>query len=472
MAPIGETAGTDPVSPDAIGSYWLASCDDDLTPRPALTSDETVDVAILGGGFSGLWTAWFLLQADPTLSITIVERQFCGFGASGRNGGWCSPRLPINPAALTRRFGADTARAMLFAQQAMVDEVGRICEQEAINAHFNPAGVLTLARSARQVPSLRQSYDAYARLGMADVCELLDAGQAHEAVHATDVHGALRLRVGGTIHPGRLVRGLARALERRGVRIHEGTEVLQTSTGMQPALATTGGTLRARRAVLLAGEAFLTGLPDYRRRLIPMASTIMLTAPLTERQWDQVGWAGGECLSSYVHTTNYLTRTADGRILFGSRGAPYRYGSDMSETALRENANFGWIRDRLLEWWPSLEGVEFTHQWAGYLGIPRDWLPTVHFDSNHRIGHAYGYTGHGVITSAIAACALAGLVTGAAPDPHAPYLRERAPDWEVEPLRWAGIRYVQNAFLRMDLAEAAGKTPPLDAPLATFLGEP
>jgi glycine/D-amino acid oxidase-like deaminating enzyme len=356
------------LSPTDVGSYWLASTGDDLTLRAPLAGDETVDVAILGGGFSGLWTAWFLLQADPTLSIAIVERQFCGFGASGRNGGWCSPRFPINPAALTRRFGAETARTMLFAQQAMVEEVGRICEQEGIDAHFNPAGVLTLARSTGQVPSLRQSYDAYAKLGMADVCALLDADQAHEAVHATEVHGALRLRVGGTIHPGRLVRGLARALERRGVRIYEGTEVIQTSAGIQPALVTTGGTIRARRAVLLAGEAFLTGLPDYRRRLIPMASTIMLTAPLTDDQWDQVGWAGGECLSSYVHTTNYLTRTADGRILFGSRGAPYRYGSDMSETALRENANFGWIRDRLLEWWPSLEGYRVL---APMGGLPR-----------------------------------------------------------------------------------------------------
>ncbi len=460
-------------SPTDIGSYWLASCDDDLTPRPALAKDETVDVAILGGGFSGLWTAYFLLQQDPDLSIAIVERQFCGFGASGRNGGWCSPRFPINPSALTRRFGTATARAMLVAQQAMVGEVGRICEAEGIDAHFNPVGVLTLARSAEQLPSLRQSFDAYGKLGMADGCELLDAKQAQDAVHATDVHGGMRLRAGGTIHPGRLVRGLARVLERRGAKIYEGTEVLQTTGGMQPALVTSGGTIRARRAVLLAGEAFLTGLPDYRRRLIPMASTIMLTAPLSAEQWDKVGWAGGECLSSYVHTTNYLTRTADGRILFGSRGAPYRYGSDMCERALRENANFGWIRERLLEWWPSLEGVEFTHQWAGYLGIPRDWLPTVHFDPVQRIGHSYGYTGHGVITSAICARALTAEVIGRAPSAEAPpYLRRNAPNWEVEPLRWAGIRYVQNAFLRMDIAEAAGKSQPIDASLAKKLGEP
>jgi glycine/D-amino acid oxidase-like deaminating enzyme len=460
------------VSPADIGSYWLASCNDDLTPRPAVSGDDTVDVAIMGGGFSSLWTAYYLLRDNPDLSIAIVERQFCGFGASGRNGGWCSPRFPINPAALTRRFGAATARAMLVAQQAMIDEVGWICEQEGIDAQFNRVGVLTLARSAEQLPSIRQSYDAYCKLEMADACELLDAGQAQAAVHATDVHGALRLRAGATIHPGRLVRGLARALERRGVRIYEGTEVLQSETGIHPALVTSGGTIRARRAVLLAGEAYMTAQPGYRRRLIPMASTIMLTAPLTAAQWESVGWRGGECLSSYVHTTNYLTRTADGRILFGSRGAPYRYGSDMDEAALRENANFDWIRDRLTEWWPALDGIEFTHQWAGYLGIPRDWLPTVHFDPVKRIGHSYGYTGHGVITSAICARALAGLVSGRTPDPHAPYVREQAPNWEAEPLRWTGIRYVQNAYLRMDVAEAAGRRPPPDANLAKYLGEP
>lgn len=455
-----------------IGSYWLATCGDDLTPRPPLLADETVDVAIMGGGFTGLWTAYFLLQHRPDMSIAIVERNFCGFGASGRNGGWCSPRFPINPAALTRRFGAATARAMLLAQQAMVDEVGRICADEDLDAHFNPVGVLTLARSAEQVPSLHQAFDAYVALGMADGCELLDAEAAQAAVRATNIHGALRLRAGGTIHPGRLVRGLARLLERRGVRIYEGTEVLQSTAGMQPALVTAGGTLRGRRAVLLAGEAFMSSQKNYRRRLIPMASTIMLTAPLSADQWEKVGWAGGECLSSYVRTTNYLTRTADGRILFGSRGAPYRYGSDMDEAALRENANFEWIRDRLIEWWPSLANVEFSHRWAGYLGIPRDWLPTVHFDAGRRIGYSYGYTGHGVITGAICARALAGLVTGHAPDQHAPYIRDKAPNWEVEPLRWAGIRYVQNAYLRMDIAEAAGRAPPLDANLAKYLGEP
>lgn len=460
------------VSLDAIGSYWLASCNDDLTPRPALANDETVDIAIMGGGFSGLWTAYFLLQRDPSLSIAIVEQQFCGYGASGRNGGWCSPRFPINPSALTRRFGIKTARSMLLAQQAMVDEVARICAEEGIDAHFNPVGVLTLARSPDQVPSLQKSFDAYAKLGMADGCDVLDAGQAQDAVHATDVHGAFRLRAGATIHPGRLVRGLARVLEWRGVRIYEGTEVLHAMDGTAPALVTSGGTIRARRAVLLAGEAFMTSQTEYRRRLIPMASTIMLTAPLTPEQWNQVGWSGGECLSSYVQTTNYLTRTADGRILFGSRGAPYRYGSDMCETALRENANFGWIRDRLLEWWPSLEGITFTHQWAGYLGIPRDWLPTVHFDAERRVGHSYGYTGRGVITSAICARALAGLVTGQQPDADMPYVRKQAPNWEIEPLRWAGIRYVQNAFLRMDLAEAAGRQLPLDSGLAKYLGEP
>lgn len=459
------------ISPDDIGSYWLASCDD-LTRRPALAAEEVVDVAIMGGGFTGLWAAWFLLQADPDLSIAIVERQFCGFGASGRNGGWCSPRFPVNPAALTRRFGAETARTVLRAQQAMVDTVGRICESEGIDAHFDPVGVLTLARSAEQLPSLLQSYDAYARLGMTDGCELLDARQAHDRVHATHVHGALRLRAGATIHPGRLVRGLARAVERRGVRIYEGTEVTGTIEGSEPALVTRGGTLRARRAVLLAGEAFLTGQAGYRRRLIPMASTIMITEPLTAAQWGSVGWAGSECLSSYVNTTNYLTRTPDGRILFGSRGARYRYGSDMCETALRENANFDWIRDRLIEWWPALDGIAFTHRWAGYLGMPRDWMPSVHFDAARRVGHSYGYTGHGVITSAICARALARLVVGGAAAPDMPYIRRQAPNWEVEPLRWAGIRYVQNAFLRMDIAETAGRRAPPDAPIAKYLGEP
>jgi glycine/D-amino acid oxidase-like deaminating enzyme len=320
--------------PAAI-SFWLEDCGDDLAPRPALPGDRTVDVAILGGGFSGLWTAYHLLRARPDLEIAIVEREICGFGASGRNGGWCSPRFPVDAHALVARYGEATARAVMHAIADAVEDVGRVCEREGIDAHYRTTGLLSIARSEAQLAGLAAALATYQRLGMAEGARLLNKEQALARVHATRVHGGLHAPTGATVHPGRLVRGLARTVERLGATIFEKTAVTDIREGEDAALVTAAGEVRARIAVVAAGEAYLSELPAFRRTLLPMSSMIVLTEPLTRAQWESVGWRGGESLSSLVHTKNYLTRTADGRILYGSRGAPYHFGSAMSEAAVR-----------------------------------------------------------------------------------------------------------------------------------------
>jgi len=462
-----------PLLDPIAGDFWITTSGDDLTLRPALARDETVDIAILGGGFSGLWAAYYLLTAQPDLKVAIVERNFCGYGASGRNGGWCSPRFPLDAGALIKRFGVETARRTIGAQLEIVAEIGRICAHEGIDAHYRNTGLLSLARSEHQFHSLVGTLKTYQDLGLGDGNRLLSAGEAFDRVHATHVHGALEARAGANVHPGRLVRGLARTVERLGATIYESTEALKIDGGQNPTIVTDGGVITARKAVILAGEGYLTELPKYRRQLLPMSSMIALTAPLTPEQWKIVGWDRGESLSSQVHTKNYLTRTQDGRILFGSRGAPYLFGSRMSEGALREDAIYEWMRGCVLEWWPDLEGIAFTNAWGGYLGVPRDWLPTVHFDEASRIGHLYGYTGRGVSTSAMCAKLLAGLIGKQTSGLEGlPFHRTRAQSWEPEPFRWAGVRYIQSAFARIDEAESADKPRPIDAGFAEYLGEP
>ena len=199
---------------------------------------------------------------------------------------------------------------------------------------------------------------------------------------------------------------------------------------------------------------------------------IVLSQPLTPEQWADIGWQGGESVSSQAHTKNYLTRTCDGRILYGSRGASYLFGSAMPENTIRDEPVFEWMRGCVREWWPQLSGLTFTHAWGGYLGVPRDWLPTVGFDKDSRIATLYGYTGRGVSTSALCARLLSGLIGGWPTGLETlPVHRPRAPRWEVEPFRWMGVRYVQNAFARIDEAESAQRKRPLDARFAEFLGE-
>lgn len=450
--------------------YWLDDCGDDLARRPALTGDTTVDVAILGGGFSGLWTAYYLLRANPDLSVAVFEKHFCGYGASGRNGGWCSPRYPVLVDELVKHFGADAARATFRTQRATVEEVGRIVAEEQIDAHFVPGGMLGVARTERQWARLKAAYAAYDRLGLADDADLISADEARERIRVTAVLGAMHTRSGASLHPARLVRGLARAVERRGGRIYEDSAVTRVRPGQPAMLETAGGMVTARRAVVLAGEAYLAGLPDWRRQILPMSSMIVATAPLDAATWQAIGWQGYESLSSDAYTKDYLTRTRDGRILFGSRGAPYLFGSAMPESALAEPTLYDPIIANLRAWFPVLNEVPITHAWGGYLGVPRDGMPSVHFDPASGLANAFGYTGRGVATTALAGRALAGLIAGVpAMVPDLPMLRAPGARWEIEPMRWIGVRYIQNAFARIDAADFRDGSAPVDAKFAKAL---
>lgn len=450
--------------------YWLDDCGDDLTRRPALAGDESVDVAILGGGFSGLWTAYFLLRANPNLSVAVIEKHFCGYGASGRNGGWCSPRYPMLIDELEKHFGADAARATIQAQHAIVDDIGQIIAEEGIDAHFTPGGMLSVARTQRQLTALKATYAGYDRLRLADDTRMLSAEESNALINVTGVLGGMKTEAGASIHPARLVRGLARAVERRGGRIYEGTEVTGVRPGQPALLQTASGMVTARRAVVLAGEAYLSGIAAYHRQLLPMSSMIVATAPLDAATWHAIGWQGHESLSSGAYTKDYLTRTRDGRILFGSRGAPYLFGSAMPDVALADAALYGPIIANLRAWFPVLNDVPITHAWGGYLGVPRDGMPSVHFDPASGIGNAFGYTGRGVATTALAGRALAGLIANV-PEyiPDLPMLHAPGPKWEVEPLRWIGVRYIQNAFARIDAADIRDGSVPVDAKLAKTL---
>lgn len=450
-------------------SFWLETAGDDLTPRPSLGGSIDVDVAILGAGYTGLWTAYYLLKRSPDLRIALVERDIAGYGASGRNGGWCSSGFPLTAAMLHRRYGREAARALQIAMWDAVDEVGRVCAAEDIDAQYVKGGSLRIARGKGQVPAIRQAHAAYDELGLAHRYPLLSAAETRQRVRVTNAEGALYTPECAAIHPGRLVRGLARAVEATsGATIYERTEVTDFQPGNPgaslPRLVTRAGEVRAG-TIVLAGEAYLSRLPALHRQLIPLYSSIALTQPLTPAQWSQIGWEGHECISSNRYTVDYLTRTADGRILFGSRGAPYHFGSRIDDSYDRHPPTQQMIQRLVREWFPMLHGgpggYPFTHAWGGPVGMPRDWMPTVSFDRRSGVASARGYTGQGVATSNLAGRILADLVTGVASERAAlPMVGHRAPNWEPEPLRWLGARYVQWGYGRIDRrAERTGKSP-------------
>jgi glycine/D-amino acid oxidase-like deaminating enzyme len=318
---------------------------------------------------------------------------------------------------------------------------------------------------------IRGAFDGYSRLGLQDHYQILTADQAQERVRVTNVKGALFAKENASIHPGRLVRGLARAVENLGGTIYEATNVINFRDGDHPRLITPGGEVQAGRAIVLAGESYLSRFARLHRALLPVYSLIAATEPLTAEQWSVIGWAHSESLESCNYTVEYLTRTADGRILFGSRGAPYRFGSKISDDQDRHAETHARIQEMTQEWFPVLEGIRFTHHWGGPVGMPRDWMPMAAFDPTTKVATARGYTGQGVSTTNLMGRVLAELITGQHTDLSAlPIAQRSSPSWEPEPLRWLVVRYMQNAFLRIDAAGRGRRRKPIDASLAEYLG--
>ncbi|SCE72135.1 NAD(P)/FAD-dependent oxidoreductase [Micromonospora mirobrigensis] len=425
-------------------SYWLSSLDGPLTPRPQLPGDTDADVVIVGAGYTGLWTAYYLAGADPTLRITVLEAEIAGYGASGRNGGWCSALFPTSLPALARRHGRDRALAMQRAMQETVREVGRVVTAEGIDCDWRQGGTVVLARSEVQVERARAEVATAHAHGLTDAdLVLLDPAEATARCAADGVRGGTYTPHCAAVHPARLVRGLARAVERRGVTIVERTPV----TALRPGAAVTRhGTVRAP-IVVRATEGYTPALPGQRRALAPVYSLMVATEPLSEETWARIGLAERETFSDHRHVIIYGQRTADGRLAFGGRGAPYHFGSRVSPGFDREPRVFAALRRVLGELFPVLgPEVPVSHTWGGPLGVARDWAASVGLDRSTGLGWAGGYVGDGVGTSNLAGRTLADLIRGERSDlTDLPWVDHRSPRWEPEPLRWLAV----NAGLRL-----------------------
>jgi glycine/D-amino acid oxidase-like deaminating enzyme len=452
-------------------SFWLETAGEQLVPRPSLRGVAEADVAILGAGFTGLWTAYYLLKREPSLRVAVLEAEIAGFGASGRNGAWCNSAFPVSTGELARRFGREAARELLLEMRGAVEEVGRVAEREGIGAQYFRGGQLRVARGPSQLPGIADAYEAFRTLGLEDGLRLLDAEETARHVRITGAMGALYSPYCATIHPARLVRGLARVVERLGGEIFEHTAVTNYEGGASPRLVTRSGEVRAH-TIVLAGEAYLVRLRKLRRQVLPVYSLIVLTEPLSEARWAEIGWEGRECVASNRYTIDYLSRTADGRILFGGRGAPYHYGSRIQDEYDRHDPTHEMLRRTAKNWFPALEGARFTHAWGGPLAMPRDWMPTMSYDPASGIATARGYTGQGVATANLSGRTLADLILGRNTNiTSLPTVNHEPRPWEPEPLRWLGARYVQRGLMKVDdHAERTGE-PPTGKSLAERLGK-
>ena len=305
-------------------SFWMDTVDDDLTQRDPLGGSVDVDVVIVGAGFTGMWTAYYLKKADPSVRVAIVEKNVAGFGASGRNGGWCSALFPTSMSKLARMHGREAAIAMQRAMNDTVDEVGRVLTVEGINAHYAKGGTLAFARSAPQVARASAEIAEYREFGFGDDrLRWLEGDEFDAVAKPTHTVGATYTPDCAAIHPARLARGLARVLDSMDVTIYESSPALRIDPGL---VTTEHGAVHAA-IVVRATEGFTPSLPGYERVLIPIYSLMIATEPLDVDVWDQIGLAQRQTFTDFRHLLIYGQRTADGRMAFGGRGAPYHFGS-------------------------------------------------------------------------------------------------------------------------------------------------
>jgi glycine/D-amino acid oxidase-like deaminating enzyme len=450
-------------------SLWLGSEPGPLVPENPLAGDAAADVAIVGAGFTGLWTAYYLAGAQPDLRIVVCEREIAGFGASGRNGGWCSALFPASLSKLARMAGRDAAAAMYRAMQHTVDEVGRVAAAEGIDCHWAKGGSVQLARSAAQLERAREHIAEAREFGFGeDDVRLLSAAEARALVGATGVLAGTFTPHCAAIHPARLARGLAAAVRRRGVTIHEATPVTALAPGQ---VTTPHGTVRARH-VIRATEGYTPRLPGLRRAIAPVYSLMIATEPLPEPVWEEIGLAERPTFGDYRHLIIYGQRTADGRLAFGGRGAPYHLGSAIRPEFDRVPEVFAKLRRALTDLFPAVAGAAITHTWGGPLGIPRDWCASVGLDRTTGIGWAGGYVGDGVATTNLAGRTLADLVLGQdSALTRLPWAGHRSPRWEPEPLRWLGMNAGLQTMSWADRREArTGRVSAVARAAGRFLG--
>ena len=411
--------------------------------RPALPGDADVDVAVVGAGFTGLWTAYYLAKADPTLRIAVLEKDFAGFGASGRNGGWASGLLPASWEKVARASSRSETLRFQREANASVDVVGAVAAEVGIDGHYVKGGYLKIATS----PLQRQRLEAELTHARSwdqtdDDVTWLDRSAASARVNAVGVFGALYNPHCAAIHPARMVRGLAEVVERLGVTIYEGTEVTAIEPGR---VVTSNGNVRAE-VVVRALEGYTASLPQYRRALVPIYSLMIATEPLSDDLWKEIGWNERETLNDDRRFLIYAQRTADGRIALGGRGAPYHWGSRIDPSFEHPRGVHESLHRSLVQLFPALQDVAVSHRWGGVLGVPRDWFPSVRFDRASGFATAGGYAGDGVTLTNLAGRTLADLIVGNPSDlTTLPWVGRASRAFEPEPFRFLGI----NAGFRL-----------------------
>lgn len=438
-------------------SLWLDQLPGPLTPRPSLAGDATFDVAIVGAGFTGLWTAYYLKQHQPDLRVAVLDREIAGFGPSGRNGGWVSSHIAGSWSVYAKKHGDDAVRRAERQTIQAVDEIVRVVEHERLDCGLKKDGMLALAMTVPQATRALAQLQSARRHGLSqDDLRAVDGARREQLVRVPGCRAALFSPHCARVDPARLARGLATACERAGVVVLERTEA--TEVGLNRIRCPQG--IVTADHVIRATESYTTQLAGEALRYLPLYSLMIATEPLSPEVWDELGWMEGLAVRDHRHLFFYAQRTTDGRIAIGGRGAPYRLDRPIDEAHERNGAVYERLRATIRRHFPAAADAAITHHWGGPLAVPRDWCMSVDYDRTTGFGWAGGYSGHGVAASNIAGRTLADLVLGRQSDlVTLPWVGHRTRRWEPEPLRYLASQAIVKVLASADRHEDRTDTP-------------
>jgi glycine/D-amino acid oxidase-like deaminating enzyme len=437
-------------------SYWLreAMAADPGEPCPPLDREVTADVVILGGGYTGLWTAWFLAERAAGIDVVVLERDVCGAGASGRNGGFVGSWWD-EADGWVKRYGPEAAAAACRASEASIDAIGEWCTATEVDAWYRPVRYLEVSAAPAQDGAWARAVEACRRLGAPDAYRELSPQEVHEVCGSPTLRGGAEMR-GATIQPARLARGLRRALLERGVRIHEGSPATRLRPEDPSVVETPRGRVRAGR-VVIGTNAWAAGWPGLRRTMVVRGSYIVLTEPAPERL-EELGWTGGECICDLRTSLHYFRTTPDGRVAFGGVGRAR--GTTVGPDYDHDDVSLRWVAEGFRRLFPSLRDVPIAEGWGGAVDVSatrHPWFGTLSPGSVH---YGVGYSGHGVGQSHLGGRVLSALALDA-DDPV-----RSLPMVQADPKRFPprfisgpGTFAVQQAILRKDRLEDQGRRP-------------
>ena len=450
-------------------SLWMDQLEEPLCTRPALREDLVADVCIIGAGYTGLWTAYYLKRQAPQLNIAMIDANIAGFGASGRNGGWLMGNL-LGEDRLLASLSPQQRRASIDLLHGIPDEVHSVLQREGIDCDYRKGGVLyCAARYPEQERSLRAYLDDLYRQGMSeDDYRWLRPEQLDAQLRVSNAYGAIYSPHTATIQPAKLARGLARAVEALGVPIYENTPAIDWQPGE---VRTPLARIRCQWMVP-AVEGYAASLPPLGKHQLPVQSLLVATEPLPESTWDQIGLNQGQAFSESSRQVTYGQRTADNRLIFGARGG-YQFAGKLRHDFDLTNSEVELRRYLFGELFPQLKNVQITHGWGGNLGMSRRFKPHMLCDRASGIALSGGYGGEGVGASNLGGRTLADLILERDTElVHQPWVipqggLDTLRAWEPEPCRWLGYNAIIRSFVHEDQTLANPATAPWRRKLAS-----